>query len=114
MNTILQVKPYTARIFGMLTNIIEWFNAYPSRIYALVMYVIMFAYVELIIYIRIKTTNRKDEKRNKRFVFCDGAKRKVLYVDMVTQYEFDNYSCYVGYGIIDRNATSIYFDASRN
>lgn len=98
----------------MLDNIIQWFMEYPSRIYTVISYVILFLYMELILHIRMKAANRKDEKRNKRFVFCDGTKRKVLYVDMVTQYEFDNYDWFIGYGIIDRNGTSIYFDASRN
>lgn len=50
-------------------------------------------------------------RRTKRFVYCDGKKANVLWIELVTAKDFQRYEQLVGYGVIDMNATSIYFDA---
>lgn len=49
--------------------------------------------------------------KTKRFVFCEGSKNKVLWVEMVNARDFARYDKIVGYGVIDMNSNSIYFDA---
>ena len=81
--------------------------AYPSRIYATVWFIIACEYV-LLVY--IKSRHNKQEKPTKRFVFCDGTKSRIVYIDMVPESVFYHYDRYIGYGVIDQNNSSIYFD----
>lgn len=84
----------------------SWFAAYPSRAYAIVMYLLLVVYALLLTKLR-KTSNKQSKKR---FVYCDGKKSNVIWVDLVSSEVFDHYDTYVGYGVIDRNNQSIYFD----
>lgn len=70
---------------------------------------VLAVFVELFImtWFRLYTQPR----RTKRFVYCDGCKSKVLWVEMVNARDFARYEQLVGYGIIDMNSNSIYFDA---
>lgn len=97
----------TATVIGMVVVVmIDWFNAYPSRAYAIVMYLLLVTYALLL----AKLRNVSNKQNKKRFVYCDGKKSNVIWVDMVSREVFDNYDSYVGYGIIDRNNQSIYFN----
>ncbi len=48
--------------------------------------------------------------KTKRFVFCDGRKSEVLWVELVNARDFARYEKIIGYGVIDMNSNSIYFD----
>ena len=98
-------------------DFMTWLNAYPSR--RVVLEIVICVALYFILYaVKSATKNNKSKKRNaphnKRFVYCSGTKRNIVYVDMVTQEEFDNAESLVGYGIIDRNNTSIYFDLNQS
>ena len=89
-------------------DIITWLNAYPSRKTVLEMIICVALY--FIVYTIKNNTKKYIEPHNKRFVYCNGSKRNIVYIDMVTQADFNNAETIIGYGIIDRNNTSIYFD----
>lgn len=105
----------------MVNQIIAWFNAFPSRKYALLGYLLLIAYALFITRIKCNIADDKEldrrAKRNKRFVFCDGKKSNIIFIDMVSQTQFDNLlgvdesgNYYkIGNAIIDRNGTSVYF-----
>lgn len=90
---------------NLITDFLTWMYMYPSRAFVteLVFFII---YATLVFTAYMK----RYEKPTKRFVFCDGRKSRILYVDMVTENVFRNYSKYVGYAVIDANSSSIYFN----
>jgi len=105
----------------MINDIVQWFNNFPSRKYALLGYLLLIVYALFITHIKCNIADDRElDKRarcNKRFVFCDGKKSNVIFIDMVNQTQFDNllgideYGNYyrIGNAIIDRNGTSVYF-----
>lgn len=105
----------------MLDNVIQWLNAFPSRKVAIAAYIAMFLYTFVILQLKIYIQDCKELdkrcKRNKRFVYCDGKKSNVSWVEFVTQTEYDNLLTrddngnyhVISYPIIDRNASSTYF-----
>lgn len=89
-----------------MDNIIAWFFQYPSRILVCEWFIIA---VLMCILANVKKRN-KPHANKKRFVYCaNGRKSNIVYVDLVSQYEFDNHDKFVWYPIIDMNNTSIYF-----
>lgn len=87
-----------------MDRLITWFMTYPSRV------IVTEWFIVAVLYCVMARLKQRKVRRMRRFVYCAGKKSNVLYVDMVTDYMFDNYQRYVGYGVIDRNNTSIYFD----
>lgn len=88
-----------------MSELISWFNAYPSRIIVIEWSIIMILYLIL-----LNCKRRKTPTRKRRFVYCEnGRKSNIAYVELVSQEVFNNYSLYVGYPILDMNNTSIYF-----
>lgn len=89
-----------------MNNIMQWFLEYPSRIVACEWFIIG---ILMCILANVKKRNKPHGNR-RRFVYCEnGCKRNIASVDLVSQYEFDNYTMFVDYPIIDMNNTSIYF-----
>lgn len=89
-----------------MDNIIAWFCEYPSRAMVCEWFILMLLYC-----VMINARKRNKPHVNKRrFVYCEnGRKSNIASVDLVSQYEFDNYTLFVDYPIIDMNNTSIYF-----
>ncbi len=88
-----------------MSELISWFNAYPSRIMVTEWFIILVLYVIL-----TKCKRRKTPINKRRFVYCEnGRKSNIVYVDLVSQYEFDHHDEFVWYPIIDMNNSSIYF-----
>lgn len=54
----------------------------------------------------------KQNRAKKRFVYCDGRKGATVYVEFVTDDEFNAYEN-VPYALIDINNRSAYFDVHR-
>lgn len=104
----------------MLDNIIQWFNAYPSR-KIVMLYVLAILYMFFVIKFKSDAQDNKEldkrHKKCKRFVYCEGKKSNISYVEFVTQFEYDNLlsrdenGTYheISYAIIDRNTSSTYF-----
>lgn len=89
-----------------MTSLIEWFFEYPSRIIACEWFIIG---ILMCILANVKKRN-KPHTNKRRFVYCEnGRKSNIASVELVSQYEFDNYTLFVDYPIIDMNNTSIYF-----
>lgn len=88
-----------------MNSLIEWFNAYPSRMLVTEWFIIMLLYMIL-----AKCKRRKTPINKRRFVYCEnGRKSCIASVELVSQEVFDNYDLYVDYPILDMNNTSIYF-----
>lgn len=105
----------------IINNFTQWLNEFPSRKYTLIGYALLAIYVFVILkirlYIQLDKDIAKSQKKSKRYVYCVGKKSNVAYVDLVTEFEYDNLLIRdetgryneVGLAIIDRNTTSTYF-----
>ena len=89
-----------------MNSIITWLYEYPSRAMVCEWFMLMLLYC-----IMINARKRNKPRHNKRrFVYCEnGRKSNIASVELVSQYEFDHYTLYVDYPILDMNNTSIYF-----
>lgn len=84
---------------------IDWLAAYPSRLLTLRLCVLIV--VCLAVWGIAEMNNRKHVYW---FIFCDGKKSNVVWREQVSRRRFKKFEREIGYGIIDMNATKIWFN----